>query len=76
MAPHLDALPLSNQSYARLRDEALIEAEALRHQAIDEFWRGSRTALLTAATRTLRTANRTAARLGRRCYQHFKTLEY
>jgi hypothetical protein len=46
--------------------EALIEAEALRHQAIDDFWRGADAALATAATQALRAGTRLAARLHRR----------
>ena len=50
----------------RLREEALIEAEALRHQAIDDFWRGAGNVLATAATQALRASSRWRAALRRR----------
>lgn len=46
-----------------LHQQALLRAEALRREAIDDFWRGSSAVLATAATRSLRTARRMAARL-------------
>ena len=49
----------------RLREEALIEAEALRHQAIDDLWRGAGEVLATAATRALRASARWRAALRR-----------
>jgi hypothetical protein len=49
-----------------LHDAARREAEALRRQAIDDFWRGSGDLLTTAATRTLRAADRLRYRLARR----------
>ena len=50
----------------RLREEALIQAEALRHQAIDDFWRGAGNVLATAATQALRASSRWRAALRRR----------
>lgn len=52
----------------RLREEALIEAEALRHQAIDDFWRGAGEVLATAATQALRAQTRWAAAWRRRSH--------
>lgn len=42
----------------RLREEALIEAGALRHQAIDDFWRGAGEVMATAASQALRAGAR------------------
>lgn len=52
----------------RLREEALIEAEALRHQAIDDFWRGAGEVLATAATQALRARTRWTAAWRRRSH--------
>jgi hypothetical protein len=46
--------------------QALLHAEALRSEAIDDFWRGGSAVLATAATRSLRATQRLAARLARR----------
>lgn len=62
--PHPDTRTWATQQ--RLREEALIEAEALRHQAIDDLWRGASEVLATAGTATLRAGRRLAARLHRR----------
>lgn len=62
----LPPLPWTTTDHQRLRDEALIEAEALRHQAIDDFWRGTNAALATGATQALRASTRLWARLRRR----------
>jgi hypothetical protein len=51
--------PISSERY----QQALLSAEALRREAIDDFWRGSSAVLATAATRSLRAARRLAARL-------------
>lgn len=45
--------------------QALLRAEALRREAIDDFWRGGSAVLATAATRSLRAAQRLATRLAR-----------
>lgn len=55
-----------HQRRQALREEALREAEALRRAAIDDFWRGADALLGTAATATLRSAQRLARRLQRR----------
>lgn len=49
----------------RLHDAARREAERLRHEAIDDFWRGADALVATAATRALRGAQRLAHRLQR-----------
>ena len=51
---------------AELHRQALLRAEALRREAQDDFWRGAGAVLATAATRSLRSAQRLAARLQRR----------
>lgn len=66
MDPTRQPFSLHAPSYQRLRDEALIEAEALRHQAIDDFWRGAGAVLATGASHSLRAARRLVARLRRR----------
>lgn len=58
--------PWTTAERQRLREEALIEAEALRHQAIDDFWRGANAALATGATHALRASTRLWSRLRRR----------
>jgi hypothetical protein len=53
---------------SRLHDAARARAEALRREAIDDFWRGANAVLSTAFT----DANRAAARLAARLRQHAK----
>lgn len=50
----------------RLHDAARIEAERLRREAIDDFWRGGSVLLDTAATQARRAADRLRTRLARR----------
>lgn len=50
----------------RLHDEALAEAQALRREAIADFWRGADGLLTDAATRARRSAERLAQRLRHR----------
>lgn len=52
----------------RQHDLARTQAEALRREAIDDFWRGANALLATAFT----DANRAAARLAARLRQHAK----
>lgn len=49
-----------------LHDRARVQAEALRREAMDDFWRGTNAALATAAGGALRSAHRLAHRLQRR----------
>lgn len=56
--PHAD--------YQRLRDAAIAESEALRRQAIGDFWRGADQVLATATTAARRSAERLLQRLRRR----------
>lgn len=49
----------------RIHDQALVQAEALRRAAMDDFWRGANAALATAAGGALRSARRLAHRLQR-----------
>ncbi|MDM4767093.1 hypothetical protein [Pelomonas sp. SE-A7] len=60
--------PLLNDPELRraLREQALREAEALRREALDDFWRGADALLSTATTTALRSARRLAHRLQRR----------
>lgn len=57
--------PLDLETLALDHDRARQRAEALRRQALDDFWRGTDQVLSTAATRTLRAARRWSARLAR-----------
>ncbi len=50
----------------RLHDAARADAERLRREAIDDFWRGADAVLATAATGARRAAERLAYRLQRR----------
>lgn len=50
----------------RLHAAARLEAERLRREAIDDFWRGSSALLDQAATQARRAADRLRARLARR----------
>jgi hypothetical protein len=49
----------------RLHDAARREAERLRREAIDDFWRGADAVVTTAATQELRGAQRLVHRLQR-----------
>lgn len=49
----------------RLRAQAYAEAERLRREALDDFWRGSNAALATTITGARRAAERWQARLRR-----------
>jgi hypothetical protein len=49
----------------RQRAQAYAEAERLRREALDDFWRGSNAVLATGITQARRTAERWAARLRR-----------
>ena len=65
--------PIESASFSpevndRLHDFARIQAEALRREAIDDFWRGANALLSTAFT----DANRASARLAARLRQHAK----
>ena len=42
-------IPLPGSELARLHDRAREDAEALRAEAIDDFWRGANAALDTAS---------------------------
>lgn len=58
--------PLHPDLVAELHDRARAEAEALRREALDDFWRGANAALSTAGAQALRAARRLAHRLQRR----------
>lgn len=47
------------------RDRAYAEAEALRREALQDFWRGTDAVLATAAGAAVRAAQRLASRLRR-----------
>ena len=55
-----------NEARARLHDEALAHAHALRREAIDDLWRGAGAVLGDASTQALRASSRLLARWRRR----------
>jgi len=59
-------IPHSITEMNRLRDRAYAEAQALRGEAIGEFWRGANHLRLSAIGQAERAARRLAARLTRR----------
>jgi hypothetical protein len=58
-------LNLDPDRLAELHDRARAEAEALRREVLDDFWRGANAALSTTGAQALRAARRLAHRLQR-----------
>lgn len=58
--------PLPTSELARLHDRAREDAEALRAEAIDDFWRGANAAFAATLDTAQRSAERLAHRLARR----------
>lgn len=59
-----------NEAHARLHDEALARAHALRREAIDDFWRGTGAVLVDGPTQALRASARLLARWRRHLPLH------
>ena len=59
-------IPLPGSELARLHDRAREDAEALRAEAIDDFWRGANAAFVATLNTAQRSAERLAHRLARR----------
>lgn len=57
------------QAYFRIKEQAKQQAQALRREAIGDFWRGAD----AAWTATLATAQRSASRLAYRLARHAET---
>lgn len=61
-----DSTHLDTRKLHQLHDVAHAEAESLRREALADFWRGTDQLLVSAWTRTERSAWRLAQRLQRR----------
>lgn len=62
----MDRQELNGPSLNRLHDLAKAEAERLRNEAVDDFWRGANAVWQRGQTTAQRSASRLQARLARR----------
>ena len=62
----MDKLHSDLERLQRVHDRALAEAQALRREAMADFWRGADGLLVDAATQARRSAERLARRLRQR----------